>query len=114
MPELLTIKQASNRTSDYLDSEIIESNISHLIQYGRIKRKMSPPLQDYKKERIALEVIRVLGSRFDNFPEDSEDNRNVPFHEAFLNAFAVAANVSTSSRLTPCNSACYPAHTQGR
>ncbi|WP_456465657.1 TdeIII family type II restriction endonuclease [Desulfurobacterium sp.] len=36
---------------------------------------------------IANEVIRVLKTRFDNFPEDAESNRNAPFHEAFLNAF---------------------------
>jgi hypothetical protein len=40
-----------------------------------------------KKMEIALEVIRVLKSRFNNFPEGSENNRNAPFHEAFLNAF---------------------------
>jgi len=42
-----------------------------------------------KKERIALEVIKTLKSRFDNFPEDASDNRNAPFHEAFLEAFKV-------------------------
>ena len=41
-----------------------------------------------KLEGIALEVIRVLYGRFENFPEDSADNRNAPFHEAFLKAFA--------------------------
>lgn len=48
---------------------------------------MTATLKDFKKERVALEVIRVLGSRFDNFPEDSKDNRNAPFHEVFLKAF---------------------------
>ena len=42
-----------------------------------------------KKERIALEVIKTLKSRFDNFPEDASDNRNAPFHEAFLKAFKI-------------------------
>lgn len=42
-----------------------------------------------KKERIALEVIKTLKSRFDNFPEDASDNRNAPFHEAFLEAFSI-------------------------
>jgi len=40
-----------------------------------------------KLQLIALEVIRVLKTRFDNFPEDVHNNRNAPFHEAFLNAF---------------------------
>lgn len=42
-----------------------------------------------KKERIAFEVIKTLKSRFDNFPENELDNRNAPFHEAFLNAFSI-------------------------
>ena len=44
-------------------------------------------MEDLKRERIALEVIKTLKSRFDNFPEDASDNRNAPFHEAFLKAF---------------------------
>ena len=40
-----------------------------------------------KTQLIALEVIRVLKTRFDNFPEDTQSNRNAPFHKAFLNAF---------------------------
>jgi len=40
-----------------------------------------------KTQQIALEVIRVLKTRFDNFPENADENRNAPFHEAFLNAF---------------------------
>ncbi len=45
-------------------------------------------LTEEKKERIALEVIRTLKTRFETFPEDSKNNRNAPFHEAFLNAFS--------------------------
>src|SRR3989338_5600644 len=41
-----------------------------------------------KKELIACEVIRTLKSRFESFPDDSKNNRNAPFHEAFLNAFS--------------------------
>lgn len=40
------------------------------------------------KEKISIEVIKTLISRFNNFPEDSFNNRNAPFHEAFLNAFS--------------------------
>lgn len=42
-----------------------------------------------KKERIALEVIKTVKSKFDDFPEDALNNRNAPFHDAFLNAFKV-------------------------
>src|SRR3990167_5243083 len=41
-----------------------------------------------KIERISLEVIKVLFTRFESFPEDASSNRNAPFHRAFLNAFA--------------------------
>ena len=41
-----------------------------------------------KIERISHNVINVLYSRFENFPEGAEGNRNAPFHTAFLNAFA--------------------------
>lgn len=40
------------------------------------------------KEKISIEVIKTLVTRFDNFPEDALNNRNAPFHEAFLNAFS--------------------------
>jgi hypothetical protein len=46
------------------------------------------PLTNEQKEKISLEVIKTLVSRFENFPEDSSNNRNAPFHEAFLKAFA--------------------------
>ncbi len=39
-------------------------------------------------EEIAIEVIKVLRKKFANFPEDASNNRNAPFHEAFLNAFS--------------------------
>lgn len=45
-------------------------------------------LSQDKIERISLETIKVLFARFDNFPEDAANNRNAPFHKAFLNAFA--------------------------
>jgi hypothetical protein len=39
-------------------------------------------------ENISLEVIRTLVTRFESFPEDASNNRNAPFHEAFLKAFS--------------------------
>ncbi|MBT3730018.1 TdeIII family type II restriction endonuclease [bacterium] len=44
-------------------------------------------MNDLKKEKIAIETIKVLRSRFESFPEDSSNNRNAPFHEAFIGAF---------------------------
>ena len=49
-------------------------------------------LSDFKKEKIAISVIRTLTSRFGSFPLDSSSNRNAPFHEAFLNAFSDKLN----------------------
>jgi hypothetical protein len=40
------------------------------------------------KEKISIEVIKTLITRFESFPEDSSNNRNAPFHEAFLKAFS--------------------------
>lgn len=40
------------------------------------------------KEQIAIQVIRTLYSQFEKFPEDVSNNRNAPFHEAFVNAFS--------------------------
>jgi len=45
------------------------------------------PITNKQKEKISIEVIKTLISRFDSFPADSSSNRNAPFHEAFLNAF---------------------------
>jgi hypothetical protein len=46
------------------------------------------PLSPNKIEAISIEVIKVLISRFESFPEDATGNRNAPFHTAFLKAFA--------------------------
>ncbi len=40
------------------------------------------------RERIAWQVIAVLVKRFRSFPDETASNRNAPFHEAFLQAFA--------------------------
>lgn len=45
-------------------------------------------LSDAVKEKISIEVIKTLVTRFESFPEDASNNRNAPFHEAFLNAFS--------------------------
>jgi hypothetical protein len=45
-------------------------------------------ISDLQKEQIAIQVIRTLFSQFQKFPEDVANNRNAPFHEAFLQAFS--------------------------
>jgi len=44
-------------------------------------------ISNAKIQPIALEVIRVLKTKSDNFSKDIQNNRNAPFHEVFLNAF---------------------------
>jgi hypothetical protein len=51
-----------------------------------MKYKMA--LTNEQKEKISIEVIKTLVTRFESFPEDASNNRNAPFHEAFLNAFS--------------------------
>lgn len=41
-----------------------------------------------QKQDISFEVIKVLKSRFDSFPNNTTISRNAPFHKAFLQAFA--------------------------
>ena len=45
-------------------------------------------LSNQIKEKISIEVIKTLITRFESFPENATGNRNAPFHEAFLNAFS--------------------------
>ncbi len=44
-------------------------------------------LDPYIREQVAWQVIAVLVKRFQTFPEAGAENRNAPFHEAFLRAF---------------------------
>lgn len=53
-------------------------------------------LSNKVKEKIAIEVIRTLVARFENFPEDASNNRNAPFHESFLKAFSNKLNGKVS------------------
>lgn len=40
------------------------------------------------EQKISEIVIDILFKRFESFPEDSDKNRNAPFHESFLQAFS--------------------------
>lgn len=54
------------------------------------------PLPNTIKEKISIEVIKTLVTRFASFPEDASKNRNAPFHEAFLSAFSDKLNGKVS------------------
>ncbi|MCL2075999.1 MAG: TdeIII family type II restriction endonuclease [Betaproteobacteria bacterium] len=45
-------------------------------------------LSNSVKEKISIEVIKTLATRFESFPKDTSGNRNAPFHDAFLEAFS--------------------------
>lgn len=53
-------------------------------------------LNNKSKEKIAIEVIKTLVTRFESFPEDASNNRNAPFHDAFLKAFSDKLNGKVS------------------
>lgn len=62
--ELVNIKEASEWASNYLKRDITPSNISYLLQYGRITR--------YGSEGCPLVSIEELKSYYDSY--DKEDN----------------------------------------
>jgi hypothetical protein len=45
-------------------------------------------LSNEQKEKISIEVIKTLLTRFESFPKNSLNNRNAPFHESFLVSFS--------------------------
>ena len=49
------------------------------------------------QQQIATQVIRTLYSQFEKFPEDVNNNRNAPFHEAFVKAFSDKLDGKVSS-----------------
>lgn len=63
-----------------------------------LKERIKMSLSIETKEKIAIEVIKVLVTRFESFPEDANNNRNAPFHEAFLNAFSDKLNGKVEER----------------
>ena len=52
MPELLTIKEASEWATNYLNKEVATSNISYLVQYGRVSKFESNGSVQVAKEEL--------------------------------------------------------------
>ena len=52
MAELLSIKEASLWATEYLDKNVTTSNISYLIQYGRIKKNWRQWFNSSNQRRI--------------------------------------------------------------
>lgn len=67
MAELLSIKEASQWASEYLEKNVTTSNISYLIQYGRIKKVerngsaqvIKEELIDYYKDQKKITTRRM-------------------------------------------------------
>jgi hypothetical protein len=62
---LVTIKEASDWASEYLKREISTSNISYLIQYGKVKKHQTNgdvfiDLEDLKKYYLSFKGSREL------------------------------------------------------
>jgi len=59
MSELLSIKEASIWASDYLEKNVTTSNISYLIQYGRVKKIGENGSTQIVKEEL-VEYYKVI------------------------------------------------------
>jgi len=61
--ELFTIKQASEWASQYLHRNITPSNISYLIQYGRIKKAVNDGITLVNREDLVNYYDSYIGKR---------------------------------------------------
>ena len=64
--QLFTIKEASRWASDFLKKEISESNISYLLQYGKVKK--------YNGSNLTFVNINDLKNYYESFPGKREVN----------------------------------------
>ena len=61
--ELLTIQEASKWATEYLKKQVTNSNISYLIQYGRVKKYTSAGLAKDSKKELLNYYQSYLGKR---------------------------------------------------
>jgi len=76
MTELLTIKQASDWASEYLDKNITTSNISYLINYGRIKKVGDNGSTLIDKNELIIYYKSFYGKRENNWKDQLGDDLN--------------------------------------
>ncbi len=76
MTDLLTIKEASNWASGYLKKNVTTSNISYLIQYGRIKKYGNNGTTSVKKEDLIKYYQSFNGQRENNWKEKLGEDLN--------------------------------------
>lgn len=76
MPELLSIKEASQWATEHLDKNITPSNISYLIQYGRIKKIGNNGNTQVLKEDLIAYYKEQNKSRQNDWKEQLGDDLN--------------------------------------
>ena len=74
--DLLTIKEASVWASDYLGKNITPSNISYLVQYGRVKKIGENGFTCVAREELKKYYASYNGSREINFKEKLGNDLN--------------------------------------
>ena len=76
MQDILTVREASRWASDYLGRNITTSNISYLIQYGRVKKIGENGSTYIAKNDLESYYTSYSGSREVNFKKKLGDNLN--------------------------------------
>src|SRR5690554_5502132 len=76
MPELLSIKEASKWATEHLDKNITPSNISYLIQYGRVKKISDNGNTQVLKEDLIEYYKEQNKSRQNDWKEQLGDDLN--------------------------------------
>ncbi len=76
MAELLSIKNASQWASEYLGKNVTTSNISYLIQYGRIKKIGTNGSTQVFKEELIEYYKSINQTREENWKEQLGDDLN--------------------------------------
>ena len=74
--ELMTIKQASDWASQYLRRDVTPSNISYLIQYGRIKKVAKNGGTLVSKEELANYYSSYIGKKETNWISTQGEDLN--------------------------------------
>lgn len=76
MDKLLTIKEASIWASEYLKKNVTASNISYLIQYGRVKKAGNNGSTLISKSDLLRYYEAYAGKREDNWKNKLGDDLN--------------------------------------
>jgi len=76
LKQLLTIKKASQWASNFLKKEISESNISYLVQYGKVKKYNGGNYTFVKVNDLKNYYESFLGMRETNWKKHLGDDLN--------------------------------------